>query len=46
MIAEPHPDIVGEPEIISEDGMVGETTVLMLKVQAAYGSGAACAAIC
>ena len=40
VIADPHPDIVGEPEIISEDGVVGETTVLMLKVQAAYGSGA------
>ena len=40
VIADPHPDIVGEPEIISEDGLVGHNTVIMLKVQARYGAGA------
>lgn len=40
VIAIPNANIVGQPEIISEDGVVGQTTVLMLKVQAKYGSGA------
>lgn len=40
VIATTHEEIVGQPEIISEDGIVGQTTVLMLKVQAQYGAGA------
>ncbi|MBK8050022.1 MAG: mechanosensitive ion channel [Anaerolineales bacterium] len=40
VISDLHPDIVGEPEIISEDGLVGQETVIMLKVQARYGTGA------
>jgi small conductance mechanosensitive channel len=40
VIALPNSDIVREPEIISEDGMLGQTTVLMLKVHARYGEGA------
>jgi moderate conductance mechanosensitive channel len=40
VISTPNANIVGEPEIISEDGMLGQTTILMLKVQARYGMGA------
>ena len=46
VIAAPNADIVREPEIISEDGMLGQTTVLMLKVHARYGEGRACGASC
>lgn len=40
VVATPNADIVREPEIISEDGVLGQTTVLMLKVNARYGEGA------
>jgi small conductance mechanosensitive channel len=40
VIATPNADIVREPEIISEYGVLGQTTVLMLKVHARYGEGA------
>jgi small conductance mechanosensitive channel len=39
LIADPGPDVLEPPEIISEEGEIGETTVLMLKVKARHGSG-------
>jgi small conductance mechanosensitive channel len=39
LIADPGPDVLEPPEIISEAGEIGETTVLMLKVKARHGSG-------
>jgi len=39
LIADPGPDVVEQPEIISEEGEIGETTVLMLKVKARHGHG-------
>jgi small conductance mechanosensitive channel len=39
LIADPGPDVIEPPEIISEEGAIGETTVLMLKVKARHGSG-------
>ena len=39
LITTPRPDVVETPEIISEAGEIGETTVLMLKVKARYGRG-------
>lgn len=37
VIANPGPDVVEPPEIISESGLIGETTELMLKVKARHG---------
>jgi small conductance mechanosensitive channel len=37
VVADPGPDIVEQPEIISEAGEIGETTVLMLRVKARHG---------
>lgn len=37
---DPGPDVIERPEIISEQGMIGEQTELMLKVKASFGSGA------
>jgi small-conductance mechanosensitive channel len=39
LIADPGPDVIEPPEVISEEGEIGETTVLMLKVKARHGSG-------
>jgi moderate conductance mechanosensitive channel len=39
LVATPRPDVIEPPEIISEAGEIGETTVLMLKVKARYGQG-------
>ena len=39
LIADPGPDVIEPPEIISEEGEIGETTVLMLKVKARHGLG-------
>jgi moderate conductance mechanosensitive channel len=39
LIADPGPDVIEPPEIISEEGEIGATTVLMLKVKARHGSG-------
>jgi small conductance mechanosensitive channel len=39
LIADPGPDVIEPPEIISEEGEIGETTVLMLKVKALHGRG-------
>jgi small conductance mechanosensitive channel len=39
LIADPGPDVIEPPEIISEEGEIGETTVLMLRVKARHGSG-------
>lgn len=39
--ADPGPDIIAMPDIISENGLIGETTVLLLKVQAQHGQGPA-----
>jgi moderate conductance mechanosensitive channel len=39
LIADPGPDVLEPPEIISEAGEIGETTMLMLKVKARHGSG-------
>jgi small conductance mechanosensitive channel len=39
IIADPGPDVIAPPEIISEEGEIGETTMLMLKVKARHGSG-------
>lgn len=36
---EPGQDVIERPEIISEQGMIGEQTELMLKVKATFGSG-------
>jgi len=38
VIANPGPDVLETPEVISEDGQIGETTALMLKVKAAHGA--------
>lgn len=35
--ADPGPDVLEAPEIISEAGQIGETTELMLKVKAQHG---------
>jgi small-conductance mechanosensitive channel len=37
--ADPGPHVVEQPEIISEQGQIGETTELMLKVKAEHGYG-------
>jgi small conductance mechanosensitive channel len=39
LIADPGSDVLEPPEIISEEGAIGETTELMLKVKARHGSG-------
>jgi moderate conductance mechanosensitive channel len=39
LIADPGPDVIEPPEIISEAGEIGERTVLMLKVKARHGVG-------
>ncbi|HEX5688850.1 MAG TPA: mechanosensitive ion channel family protein, partial [Roseiflexaceae bacterium] len=39
LIADPGPDVIEPPEIISEAGEIGERTVLMLKVKATHGKG-------
>jgi len=39
LIADPGPHVIEPPEIISEEGEIGETTVLLLKVKARHGSG-------
>ena len=44
VIATPNPDILGTPEIYSQDGLIGQTTVLILDVHARYGAGGASAA--
>ncbi len=36
---DPGPDVIERPEIISEQGLIGEHTELMLKVKAKFGSG-------
>lgn len=38
VIANPGPDVLEPPEVISEDGQIGETTALMLKVKATHGA--------
>jgi small conductance mechanosensitive channel len=38
LVAEHDPDILEQPEIISEAGEIGETTELMLKVKARHGT--------
>lgn len=38
VIADPGPDVLEPPEVISEQGMIGETTALMLKVKARHGA--------
>jgi small conductance mechanosensitive channel len=40
VVAEPDPDIIEPPQIISEEGLIGETTSLMLKVKVKYGEAA------
>jgi small-conductance mechanosensitive channel len=37
--AEPGPDVIETPEIISEDGSIGTSTTLLFKVKAKYGHG-------
>jgi moderate conductance mechanosensitive channel len=39
LIADPGPDVIEQPEIISEEGEIGESTVLLLKVKARHGLG-------
>jgi moderate conductance mechanosensitive channel len=39
LTADPGSDVLEPPEIISEAGEIGETTMLMLKVKARHGSG-------
>jgi small conductance mechanosensitive channel len=39
IIADPGPGVLAPPEIISEEGAIGETTVLMLIVRARHGQG-------
>jgi small conductance mechanosensitive channel len=39
LIADPGPDVIEPPEIISEEGEIGETTMLMLRVKARHGMG-------
>jgi len=39
IIVDPGPDVIAPPEIISEEGAIGQTTVLMLKVKARHGHG-------
>jgi small conductance mechanosensitive channel len=39
LTGDPGPDVIEKPEIISEDGEVGETTMLTLKVKAQHGRG-------
>jgi len=39
LIAEPGDDVIEQPEVISERGEIGETTVLMLKIKARHGHG-------
>ncbi len=46
LIADPGPHVIEPPEIISEQGEIGATTVLMLKVKASHGLGRRCAASC
>jgi small-conductance mechanosensitive channel len=38
VIANPGPDVLETPEVISEEGQIGETTALMLKVKATHGA--------
>jgi small conductance mechanosensitive channel len=38
VIADPGPDVIEKPELISEEGEIGETTALMLKVKATHGA--------
>lgn len=38
VIASPGPDVIEPPEIISEEGEIGETTSLMLRVKARHGA--------
>jgi len=38
VIANPGPDVLETPEVISEDGQIAETTALMLKVKATHGA--------
>jgi small conductance mechanosensitive channel len=38
LIADPGPDVIEPPEIISEEGEIGEQTVLMLRVKAKHGT--------
>lgn len=37
VIADPGPDVLETPEVISEEGLIGATTELMLKVKARHG---------
>jgi len=37
LIADPGPEVIAPPEIISAEGAIGETTELILKVKARYG---------
>lgn len=39
IIADPGPDVIAPPEIISTEGAIGETTELMLVVKAQHGHG-------
>jgi small conductance mechanosensitive channel len=39
IVADPGPDVIEPPEIISEEGAIGETTELMLRVKARHGHG-------
>ncbi|MFL5806768.1 MAG: mechanosensitive ion channel family protein [Roseiflexaceae bacterium] len=39
LIADPGPDVIEPPEIISEEGEIGATTMLVLKVKARHGGG-------
>lgn len=39
LIADPGPNVIETPEIISEAGEIGSTTVLLLKVKAQHGLG-------
>lgn len=41
LIADPGPDVIAPPEIISEDGQLGDTTTLLFKVQARHGAAPA-----
>ncbi|HEU5099385.1 MAG TPA: mechanosensitive ion channel domain-containing protein, partial [Roseiflexaceae bacterium] len=37
IVADPGPNVIAPPEIISAEGAIGETTELLLKVKASYG---------
>jgi hypothetical protein len=37
IIADPGPDVLAPPEIISAEGAIGQTTELIVKVKASYG---------